>query len=112
VTVGFTVAIAGVFTMSGGMISLTLEHYASWHPSWLPIALVMTAGAICLTLRGASLSTIAVGIAMVVQLLIMVVVCVVVLVDQRSHLSSTPFSWSHSTTGSRDSRPASPWRCT
>ena len=62
---GFTVAIAGVFTMAGGMISLTLEHYVSWHPSWLPIAVVMTAGAIWLTLRGASLSTTAVGVAIV-----------------------------------------------
>ncbi len=95
VSVGFTVAIAGVFTMSGGMISLTLEHYASWHPSWLPIAVVMTAGAIGLTLRGASLSTTVIGIAMVLQLLVMVAVCVVVLADRRDHLSSAPFSWSH-----------------
>ena len=95
ITVGFTVAIAGVFTMAGGMISLTLEHYTSWHPSWVPIALVMTAAAIWLTLRGASLSTAAVGIAMVIQVLIMVAVCAVVLVDQRSHLSAMPFSWSH-----------------
>jgi amino acid transporter len=95
ITVGFTVAIAGVFTMAGGMITLTLEHYTSWHPSWVPFALVMTAGAIWLTLRGASLSTTAVGIAMVIQVLIMVAVCVVVLADQVDHLSSTPFSWAH-----------------
>ena len=31
VAVGFTVAIAGVFTMSGGMVALTLAHYTSWH---------------------------------------------------------------------------------
>jgi amino acid transporter len=99
ITVGFTVAIAGVFTMAGGIISLTLEHYTSWHPSWVPIALVMTAGAIWLTTRGASLSTTAVGIAMVIQALIMIAVCVVVLVDQRSHLSSAPFSWSHLNNG-------------
>jgi amino acid transporter len=92
---GFTVAIAGVFAMSGGMISLTLEHYAAWHPSWLPIALVMSAGAIWLTLRGASLSIAAVGIAMAVQLVIMVVICAIVLADQRDHLSAAPFSWSH-----------------
>jgi amino acid transporter len=77
------------------MISLTLEHYTSWQPSWLPIALLATAGAIWLTLRGASLSTIVVGVTVVVQELIMIAVCVVVLVDQRSHLSATPFAWSH-----------------
>jgi amino acid transporter len=95
ITVGFTVAIAGVFTMAGGMISLTLDHYSSWHPSFLPIALVMTAGAIWLTMRGASLSTLAVGIATAIQVAIMIAVCAVVLVDQRSHLSGDPFSWSH-----------------
>jgi len=99
ISVGFTVAIAGVFTMAGGMISLTLEHYTSWHPSWVPIAIVMTAAAISLTLRGATLSTTAVGIAMVFQVMVMVAVCVVVLVDQRSHLSSAPFSWQHVNNG-------------
>jgi amino acid transporter len=97
--VGFTVAIAGVFTMSGGMIAMTLDHYTSWHPSWLPIALVMTAGAIMLTLRGAGLSTAAVGVALVLQVLTMLTVCVVVLVDPTTHLSGTPFSWSHLSNG-------------
>lgn len=95
ITVGFTVAIAGVFTMAGGMISLTLENYTSLHVSWLPIALVTTAGAVWLTLRGASISTEAIGIAMTLQLLIMIAVCVVVLVDRSGRLSGAPFSWSH-----------------
>lgn len=99
IAVGFTVAIAGVFTMSGGMISMTLEHYAGWHPSWVPIAVVMTVGAVALTLRGASLSTTAVGIVLVVQVSVMVVTCIVVLVDPSTRLSSAPFSWSHLTRG-------------
>lgn len=95
IAVGFTVAIAGVFTMSGGMITLTLDHYTSWHPSWLPFALVASAAALALTLRGASLSTNAIGLAMVVQVLVMLAVCLVVLVEQSGHLSAAPFSWSH-----------------
>jgi amino acid transporter len=93
--VGFTVAIAGVFTMSGGMIVLTLDHYTSWHPSWLPLALVTTAGALGLTLRGASLSTTAIALAIVLQVLVMIAACLVVLVDRSGHLSAAPFSWSH-----------------
>jgi amino acid transporter len=99
VTVGFTVAIAGVFAMSGGMISLTLEHYTSWNPSWLPIAAVMTAGAIWFAMRGAGLSTAAIGVATVVQVLVMVAVCAVVLIDRRSDLSGTPFEPSHLNNG-------------
>ncbi|HME02632.1 MAG TPA: APC family permease [Solirubrobacteraceae bacterium] len=93
--VGFTVAIAGVFTMSGGMVTLTLDHYTSWRLTWEPLSLVLTVGAIWLTARGLRLSTRAVGLAVLLQVLIMVGVCIVVLVDQRAELSGVPFSWSH-----------------
>jgi len=99
VAVGYTVAIAGVFTMSGGMVALALSRYTSWHPPWGPLSLVLTAGAIWLTIRGVKLSTTAVGAAVVVQVAIMAAVCVTVLIDQRSRLSVTPFSWSHLTGG-------------
>jgi amino acid transporter len=99
VTVGYSIAIAGVFTMSGGMVALTLSHYTSWHPPWGPLSFALTAGAIWLTVRGVKLSTSAVGVAVIVQVAIMVAVCIVVLVDRRSHLSASPFSWAHLTGG-------------
>jgi amino acid transporter len=99
VTVGYTVAIAAVFTMSGGLVEMTLARYTAWHPWWGPLSLVLTAGAIWLTARGVKLSTIAVGAAVVVQVAIMVAVCLVVLVDQRAALSGIPFSWAHLTGG-------------
>lgn len=95
VAVGYTVAMAGVFTMSGGMVALTLSHYTSWHPPWGPLTLVLTTGAIWLAVRGVRLSTTVVGAAVLAQVAIMLAVCVTVLVDQRSHLSATPFSWAH-----------------
>ena len=95
VTVGYTVAIAAVFTMSGGLVAMTLSRYTSWHPWWGPISLVLTAGAIWLTARGVRLSATAVGAAVLVQVAIMVAVCLLVLVDQRAHLSGIPFSWAH-----------------
>jgi amino acid transporter len=95
VAVGFTVAIAGVFTMAGGMVTLTLAHYTSWQLAWEPLSLVLTVGAIWLTASGVRLSTTAIGLAVLVQVAIMLSVCVVVLVDERSHLSSAPFAWSH-----------------
>jgi amino acid transporter len=99
VIVGYTVAIASVFTMSGGLTAMTLSQYTSWHPWWGPFSLVLTAGAIWLTARGVKLSTIAVGAAMLVQVAIMVAVCLLVLVDQRAELSGIPFSWAHLTGG-------------
>jgi amino acid transporter len=95
VAVGYTVAIAGVFTMSGGMVAMTLAHYTSWHPPWEPLTLVLTIGAIWLTVRGVRLSTTAVGLAVLVQVAIMVLVCVIVLVDRHARLSGAPFSWAH-----------------
>lgn len=99
VAVGYTVALAGVFTMSGGMVALTVAHYTSWRPPWEPMTLLLTVGAVWLTLRGVRLSTKAVGLAVLVQVGVMVVVCAVVLVDQRDHLSVMPFSWAHLTGG-------------
>lgn len=95
VAVGYTVAIAAVFTMSGGMVAMTFAHYTSWDPPWEALTLVLTVGAIWLTARGVSLSTKAVGVAVVAQVAIMLVVCVAVLVDRRGHLSAAPFSWAH-----------------
>jgi amino acid transporter len=95
VAVGYTVAIAGVFTMSGGMVALTVAHYSSWEPPWEPVTLVLTLGAVWLTARGVKLSTAAVGLAVLVQVAIMLLVCAIVLVDRRAQLSSVPFSWTH-----------------
>jgi amino acid transporter len=99
VAVGYTVGIAAVFAMSGGMVTLTLAHYASWNVPWEPITLALTLGAIWLAMRGVSLSTKVVGLAVLVQVLVMLVVCVVVLVERRAELSAIPFSPSHITGG-------------
>ena len=95
VTVGYTVAIAGVFTMAGGMVTLTLDHYSSIRVSWIPLSLVLTVAAIWVTAKGVKLSTAAVGIALVAQIAVMLAVCVITLVDHAGHLSGVPFSWAH-----------------
>ncbi len=95
VAVGYTAAIAGVFTMAGGMVSMTLAHYTTWNVPWAPLTFVFTIGAIWLTARGVKLSTTAVGVAVAIQVAVMVAVCVVVLVEERGHLSGAPFSWAH-----------------
>ncbi len=61
VAVGYIVALAGVFTLSGGMVALTPAHYTSWNPPWEPLTLVLTGGAMWLTVRRVRLSTRAVA---------------------------------------------------
>ena len=99
VTVGYTVAIASVFTMSGGLVAMTISQFTSWDPWWGPFTVVLTAAAIWLTARGVKLSTGAVGAAVVFQVAVMLAVCFLVLVDQRANLSGIPFSWAHLTGG-------------
>jgi amino acid transporter len=95
VTVGYTVAMTGVFTMSGGL----LAHYTALHVPWGPLSLVLTVAAIWVTAKGVKLSTSAVGVALVAQLAVMIAVCAVALVDGRGELSAAPFSWAHLTGG-------------
>ena len=99
VAVGYTIAMAGVFTMSGGFLALTLAHYGVATVPWGPLTLVITLAALALMVRGIRLSTSAVGAAVVLQVAIMVVACAVVLVDHRAGLSGAPFRWSQVTGG-------------
>jgi amino acid transporter len=95
VAVGYTVAIAGVFTMAGAMVTMTLEHYTSLHVPWELLSVALTVAAIWVSARGVRLSTSAVGVALVAQVVVMLVVCVLALFDQSGHLSGSPFSWAH-----------------
>ncbi len=99
VVVGYTVAMAGVFTMAGGFVADTLARYGHVTLPWGPLTVVLTLGALALMVRGIRLSTSVIGGAVVFQVVVMVVACAVVLVDHRGHLSGTPFSWSHVTGG-------------
>ena len=99
VVVGYTIAMAGVFTMSGGFVADTLARYAHVTVPWGPIAVAATLGALALMVRGIRPSTSVVGGAVVFQVVVMVVACAVILVDHRGHLTGAPFRWSHVTGG-------------
>ncbi len=95
VMVGYTIAMAGVITMSGGFVAMTVNHYTGLHVPWGPLTVVITLGALWVMVRGLRLSTSVVGAAVVLQVLVMVAVCLVVLVERGGALSTAPFSWSH-----------------
>jgi amino acid transporter len=95
VAAGYTIAITGVFTMSGGLVAMTLAHYSSLDVPWEPLTLVLTIAAIWLTAKGVKLSTSVVGVALLAQVAVMLAVCIAALADHSGRLSSAPFSWSH-----------------
>ncbi len=99
VAVGYTIAMAGVFTMSGGFIAITLAHYGIADIAWGPLTVVITVAALVLMVRGIRLSTSAVAGAVVLQVTIMVIACVLILVDHRGDLTGAPFHWSAVTGG-------------
>ena len=99
VMIGYVIAMAGVITMSGGFITMTLARYTGVDLPWGPVTILVTLGALWIMIRGVRLSTSIVGGAVVVQVLVMVAVCLVVLIERRGHLSAAPFTWSHLTGG-------------
>ena len=109
VAVGYTVAIAGVFTMSGGHggadprpLHVAAPPVGAIHPR-------VHGGAIWLTARGVRLSTTAVGIAVLVQVAIMLVVCAVVLVTGAGSSRARRSPGRTSAAGSPGCRRASRW---
>jgi amino acid transporter len=95
VAVGYTVAMAAVIVMSGGFVSLTLEHYTSVHLPWGLLTVVLSLAALALMVRGLELSSLVIGVAVAVQVAVMVAAAAAILVDNAGHLRADPFSWSH-----------------
>jgi amino acid transporter len=94
VTIGYTIAMAGVITMCGGFLSLTIGHFTSTSVPWILPTIVIALAGLWLMVRAVKLSTSAVAAAVVIQIVIMVIICALVLVEQRGHLSLEPFRWS------------------
>jgi amino acid transporter len=99
VTIGYTIAIAGVITMSGGFLSMSVAHFAHLSIPWIILTGLISLCALWLMVRGVRISTKVVGLAVGVQVSIMVCVCVATLVEHRGQLSLAPLSWSHLTGG-------------
>ena len=93
VTVGYTVAMAGVITMTGGFVSMTVMRFAHVSVPWIgPTLLISVVGLVLMT-RGVKLSTKIVAIALAIQVGVMVLVCVITLAQEPAHLNLAPFTW-------------------
>ena len=99
VAIGYTVAMAGVITMAGGFIAMALAAATGVHIPWVLLTVVIALAALALMVGGVKPSTRTVGVAVGVQVLVMLVVCVLAMVENASHLTLAPFRWSSVTGG-------------
>ncbi|MER6248951.1 APC family permease [Streptomyces griseorubiginosus] len=94
-TLGYIVAMAGVISISGGFVQITLHHYTGVDLPWIIWTLLLTGLAVVLMLRGVVVSTKWAGYFFGVEMLMLVVVSVAAIVEHRGDLSAAPFLPSH-----------------
>ena len=92
---GYIIAMAGVISISGGFVQITLRHYTGVDLPWIIWTLLLTGLAVALMLRGVVVSTKWAGYFFGVEMLVLVVVSVATLVEHRGHLSADPFLPGH-----------------
>jgi amino acid transporter len=97
--VGYIIAMAGVVSISGGFVQITLYHYTGVDLPWIIWTLLLTGLAVLLMLRGVVVSTKWAGYFFGAEMLVLVVVSVAALVEHRGALSFDPFLPSHISDG-------------
>src|SRR5580700_5053388 len=98
---GYIIAISSVLAISGGFLSDTLFYYFHWNVPWIIFSVLLTSGAVWMTLRGVAVSTKLAGFFFAFEMLVLVVVSVAALIKNGGHLSTVPFQPSHITNGFR-----------
>src|SRR5204863_444575 len=74
-----------------------LNYYFGWNVPWIIFSVLLTAGAVLMTLRGVAVSTKLAGFFFAFEMLVLVVVSVAVLIKNGGHLSTVPFQPDHIT---------------
>ena len=98
---GYIIAISSVLAVSGGFVSDILSYYFNWNVPWIIFSVLLTGGAVIMTVRGVGVSTKLAGAFFAFEMLVLVVVSVVAIAKNGGHLSAAPFQWSHMTNGFR-----------
>ncbi|HTZ91132.1 MAG TPA: APC family permease [Streptosporangiaceae bacterium] len=95
---GYIIAISSVLAVSGWFLEFTLNYYFGWNVPWIIWSVLLTGGAVVMMLRGVGVSTKLAGFFFGFELLVLVVVSVISLIKNGSHLSAAPFD-PHNITG-------------
>ena len=96
---GYIIAISSVLTVSGWFLEYLLHYYFGWNIPWVIWSVLLTGGAVLMMLRGVGVSTKLAGFFFSFEMLMLIVVSVVSLVKNGSHLSAAPFDPHHITGG-------------
>jgi amino acid transporter len=96
---GYIIAISSVLAISGGFLATTLKYYLNWNVPWIIWSVILTGGAVLMTIRGVSVSTKLAGFFFAFEMLVLLVVSVAALIKHGGHLSAIPFEPSHITKG-------------
>ncbi|MES5820904.1 APC family permease [Streptomyces sp. RG80] len=92
---GYIIAMAGVISISGGFVQITLHHYTGVDLPWIIWTLLLTGLAVVLMLRGVVVSTKWAGYFFGAEMLVLLVVSIAALVEHRGDLSLDPFLPGH-----------------
>src|SRR5262249_29116281 len=98
---GYIIAISSVLAISGGFLSTVLNYYFGWNVPWIIFSVLLTAGAVLMTVRGVAVSTKLAGFFFAFEMLVLIVVSVAALIQNGGHLSAVPFDPGHITNGFR-----------
>src|SRR5215469_2584073 len=96
---GYIIAISSVLAVSGGFVSDILNYYFGWNVPWIIFSVLLTGGAVFMTVRGVGVSTKLAGAFFAFEMLVLIVVSVAAIIKNGGHLSAAPFQWSHMTNG-------------
>ncbi|HEX9622908.1 MAG TPA: APC family permease [Streptosporangiaceae bacterium] len=97
--VGYIIAISSVLAVTGGFLSITLQHYLHWNIPWGILSVVLTGGAVLMMIRGVAVSTKLAGFFFGFEMLMLIVVSVAVLIKNGGHLNLSPFNPGNITNG-------------
>ena len=96
---GYIIAISSVLAISGGFLATTLQHYLHWNIPWIILSVILTGGAVLMTIRGVGVSTKLAGFFFGFEMLVLIIVSIAALIKNGGHLSLIPFEPSHITKG-------------
>lgn len=92
ICIGYIIAMASVITISGGWTQIILQHFLNINIPWQPLTLFFSAIVFLLMVRGVGLSTKWAGYFFLLEMVVLILVSVITMATNASHLTLAPFN--------------------